>query len=272
MTRIVFLSIFVFVVTVIVQPAYAVVEMYNVELNCPVDSFDFSGVLVEADYLELCEVSGIVLDTVVDNFYQSGSNYPQITLQINENQQNIPVVTLREQLDGLFDKQRADLIVELNSFLQKNISLKSKLVDVEHELSELIITLKEKILLLKEQISKGSSNVNLDDIITESDLDKIARDFLSKQSIQFAYGDMFVFQDRLDELAKLAKEKTDVELQNSLLEQKIIDGEKIKSNLLEEQIGIDGKLEKFKDTFENKVEKIKENTNNFVKGIKDLFK
>lgn len=146
------------------------------------------------------------------------------------------------------------------------------MADVEKELSQLIKILREKILLLKSKISEGSNSVNLDDIISESDLDKIARDFLSKQSIQFAYGDMFVFQDKLDELAKLVKEKTDMELQNSLLEKKIIDGEQIKSTLLKEQVGIDGKLEKFKDTFENKVEKIKENANNFVKGIKDLFK
>ena len=268
------LSVLTLVLTMITSPAYATVEMYNVQLLCPIDSFDFTGVAIEFDALEMCEVSGTIINPdVINNFYQGGLQYPQITLQIQENPQDPPRVTLREQLDGLFDQQRADLIAELNSFLQKNYSLKNRLADVETELGQLIKILKEKISLLKTKINQGTSNVNIDDIITEADLDKIARDFLSKKSIiQPAYGDMFVFQEKADELIELFKNKTSIELENLQLEQKIVTVDEIKSDLVKEQISVDKKFELFKNILEKGVDKIKENAGDFAKKVKDLFK
>ena len=273
-TRLASLSVLTLVFTMITSPAYATVEMYNVQLLCPIDSFDFTGVAVEFDALEMCEVSGTVINPdVIDNFYQGGLQYPQITLQIQENPQDPPRVSLREQLDGLFDKQRNDLIAELNDFLRKNYSLKNSLADVELELGQLIKILKEKISLLKTKINQGTSNVNIDDIITEADLDKIARDFLTKQSlIQPAYGDMFVFQERADELIELFQNKTNIELENIKLEQNIVKVDKIKSDLLKEQISVDRKFEMFKNILEKGVDKIKENADDFAKKVKDLFK
>lgn len=262
------------VATLVINPIYATVEMYNVQLLCAIDSFDFTGVAIEFDALEMCEVSGTIINPdVIDNFYQGGLQRQLITLQIQENPQEPPKVSLREQLDGLFDKQRTDLIAELNSFLQKNYSLKNRLADVETELGQLIKVLKEKISLLKTKINQGTSNVNIDDIITEADLDRIARDFLSKKSIiQPAYGDMFVFQDKADELIELFKNKTSIELENIKLEQNIVKVDKIKSDLVKEQISVDKKFEMFKNILEKGVDKIKENAGHFAKKVKDLFK
>ena len=268
-----FLSIFVLTLTLITSPAYAVVEMYNVELLCPVDSFDFTGVTTQFDALTLCEVSGTIINPdVVSNSYQSDA-LPGIVLQIIENPDETPQTSLSDQLDSIFDTQRQSVLAELQDFLRKNYSLKNSLVDVETELGQLIKILKEKIALLKSKISEGASNVKIDDIISESDLDKITRDFLSNKSmIQPAYGDMFVFQQRANELIELMQNKTDVELENLQLEKKIKELGDIKSELLKEELTIDQKISLFKNIFGDKLDKIKENTKDFVKGIKDLFK
>ena len=150
-----FLSIFVLTLTLITSPAYAVVEMYNVELLCPVDSFDFTGVTTQFDALTLCEVSGTIINPdVVSNSYQSDA-LPGIVLQIIENPDETPQTSLSDQLDSIFDTQRQSVLAELQDFLRKNYSLKNSLVDVETELGQLIKILKEKIALLKSKISEG---------------------------------------------------------------------------------------------------------------------
>lgn len=264
---------FFLVLTVISSPAYAIVELYNVQLLCPIDSFDFTGVTTQFDALTLCEVSGTIINPdVVSNFYQSDA-LPPIVLQIVENPDETPQVSLSDQLDSIFDTQKKSILAELQDFLRKNYSLKNSLADVETELGQLIKILKEKIALLKTKISEGTSKVNIDDIITEQDLDKIARDFLSKKSfIQPAYADMFVFQEKAKELIELMQNKTDVELENLQLEKKIKELDDIKSDLLKEELTIDQKISLFKNIFGDKLDKIKESTKDLVKGIKDMFR
>lgn len=110
------ISVFLLVLTIIINPIYGSVETYNVELNCPGDSFDFIGTYVEFDMIEMCEVYGnilfidpVPLGSVDDNLDESG--LPEPTNEILPSIAKIPLKSLKEQMDD-FIKEKQDQLKE----------------------------------------------------------------------------------------------------------------------------------------------------------------
>ena len=103
--------------TIVINPVFATVEVYNIDLDCPVNSFDFTGTYVEFDMIEMCDVYGNVLNmdpVPVDNsqvyVVESGSVIPEIITQSNTilvGDASIPIKSLKEQIDN-FIKEKQD--------------------------------------------------------------------------------------------------------------------------------------------------------------------
>jgi hypothetical protein len=103
------------VLTLIINPVYATVETYNVELNCHVDSFDFANTYVEFDQIQMCEVFGNIL--VIDPV--PAGNTVDVTLDENEQElpldepvieyPTIPLKSLKEQMDNFIKEKQEQL-------------------------------------------------------------------------------------------------------------------------------------------------------------------
>ena len=107
--------IIVLVLTLVINPIYATVETYNVELNCPADSFDFIGTYVEFDQIEMCEVYGNIL--VIDPVplgYTTDVTLDENNLELPVDEpvieySTIPLKSLKEQMDNFFKEKQEQL-------------------------------------------------------------------------------------------------------------------------------------------------------------------
>ena len=103
------------ILSIVVNPVYATVETYNVELNCPIDSFDFTGTYVEFDQIEACEVFGNIL--VIDPVplgYTVDATLDENDLELPPDEPftvdpTIPLKSLKEQMDNFIHEKQQQL-------------------------------------------------------------------------------------------------------------------------------------------------------------------
>lgn len=270
----------------ITSPAYATLEMYNFEMNCPVDSFDFAEVFAEFDFVEMCEVQGNLL-----NMYQqplSGSqelnseggtnhliaeelaiqNTPLLTNQMAEVQLTPQTPPLTSQLDNIFGNLKGDLINQIQELVKQNLAFKENISVIKLKIKNLIDKLKQNLLTADQSGISGK----VDEIITEQEIDKIIKDVLSAQFILYAYGDSVVIKDEVNGLEKLLDDYGVKLKENQMLQNRYNDLVKSKEKLDKNLMETDRIIAEFKMAVKEAVDKGKEIVEKTVEKVKEIEK
>ena len=154
------LFLFLVVCSITIQPIFAQVETYNIEINCPVDNLDFTGYTVIFDELELCEATGNILysdipqQVIIGNdpdcsdgyFYDDEFGCVPIEQEIQE-----PIVEkklVKKQIDDIIKQKRAELKELLkqkfgDKWKEKWKSIRSELLGNLNSILEWIKSLKK---------------------------------------------------------------------------------------------------------------------------------
>lgn len=167
-----------------IQSAYATVPMYNTELNCPVESLDFTGVQIEFDAIDMCPVVGNIIGGPIPPFIDpipGGSGFGSGQIDYQE---------YVRQLENMTDViQQLTLLEEMMEFDLRGFLGLERLENIE--LQEEVDKLKRKIDFIIEQLKRSLEEADTlgvaDRLIPRGEIERIFRDVLNLQFILPAY-------------------------------------------------------------------------------------
>ncbi len=210
------ISVFFFTLVLLIpaNQSYAQVPMFNTELNCPVDSLDFTGIQIEFDSIDMCPVVGNIVGGPIPPFTDpipGGSGFGSGQIDYQEYIRQLENVTdVLTQLTLLEDMLQFDIRAFLGIERLENLELQEGIDDLKRRIDRIIAQLVENI---NEADTLGIG----DRLISREEIERIIRDVMSVQFILPAYAvensisviDQFQeSRDLLNEYRKLIAETT----------------------------------------------------------------
>lgn len=182
-----------------ILPAYATLEIYNAELNCPIESLDLTGTLIEFDFIEMCPITGnvITLNPFTDPIPGAGGEV--------DYQKYIKDMDTIDQIEFITEEFSVEVRSLLDILVDERLELDARIQDLKEKIDRIITKL---VANIKEADTYGIS----DQFVTRDELNNIIREVMNAQFIiPMAYGTHFPIPDRslgygfLDELKEEEK-------------------------------------------------------------------